>query len=101
MFVPFTLLPSEWLRREVVLLYPSTSMFYNAKRSNARVNGPPFHTAEERDSSVTYSYRNPASLRRHLDSLTQTLQVIARANDFEEFTHFQESYSPAAHVQRA
>lgn len=60
----------------------------NAKRSSARVNGPPFHAARERDSSVKYSYCNPAGLRWHLDSLTQTLQVITRANDFEEFTLF-------------
>lgn len=60
----------------------------NAKRSSARVNGPPFHAARERDSSVKYSYCNPAGLRWHLDSLTQTLQVITRANDFEEFTRF-------------
>lgn len=59
-----------------------------AKRSSARVNGPPFHAAKERDSRVKYSYRNPASLRWHLDSLTQTLQVITRVNDFEEFARF-------------
>lgn len=88
MCIPFTLLPSERLRREVVLLYPSPSMCYKAKRSIARVNGPPFHAAKERDSSVKYSYRNPASLRWHLDSLTQTLQVITRVHDFEEFACF-------------
>lgn len=71
-----------------MLLYPSPSMCYNAKRSSARVHGPPFHAAKERDPSVKCSYWNPASPRRHLDSLTQTLQVITRANDFEEFTRF-------------
>lgn len=51
-------------------------MCYNAKRSNARANRSPFDAAKEGDLSVKYSYWNPASLRWHLYSLTQTLQVI-------------------------
>lgn len=71
-----------------MLLYPSASMCYNAKRCSARINGPFFHGVKKRDWSVKYSYWNPASLRWHLYSLTQTLQVITWANDFEEFTRF-------------
>lgn len=98
MCIPFTLRPSERLRREMVLLCPSPSMCYSAKRSSARVNGPPFHAAKERDSGVKYSYWNSAGLRWHLDSLTQTLQVITRANDLEEFTHVFKSLTVPPHM---
>lgn len=47
---------------------------------------------------MKYSYWNSAGLRWHLDSLTQTLQVITRANDLEEFTHFFKSLMVPPHM---